>query len=132
MFTQPTYRLLTSATLACIMSSMEEHATWIQSLGFDQQMTESFSKSWKSLADEGYDMYAMYTGIDGSALEGKKACVICSKNDFGLRWEKVITPSQDSAAIYSVCRDCDDQYVETAIKQKALGRLLKERNTRPK
>ena len=113
------------------MPFFEEHGTRIQSLGFDQQMVESFSKSWKALADEGYEMYAMYTGIDGSALEGKKACVICSKNDSDLRWEKVITPSQDSAAIYSVCKDCDDQYVETAIRQKALGRLLKERNTRP-
>lgn len=113
------------------MPSLEEHATRIQSLGFDQQMAESFSKSWKALADEGYGMYAMYTGVVGSVLEGKKACVICSKNNSGLRWEKVITPSQDSAAIYAVCKGCDDQYVETAIRQKALGRLLKERNTRP-
>ena len=41
------------------MPSLEEHATRIQSLGFDLQMTESFSKSWKALADEGYEMYAM-------------------------------------------------------------------------
>lgn len=113
------------------MSSLEEHAARLQSLGFDGQMAELFSKEWKVLADDGYEMYAMYTGSDGSALEGKKACVICSKSDSGLHWEKVITPSQDSAAIYCVCRGCDDQYVETAIRQKALGRLLKERNTRP-
>ncbi len=113
------------------MPSLEEHAVRLQSLGFDHTMAESFSKEWRVLADEGYEMYAMYTGADGSALEGKKACVICSKSDSGLRWEKVITPSQDSAAIYSVCKSCDDQYVETAIRQKALGRLLKERNTRP-
>lgn len=113
------------------MSSPEEHAARLLSLGFDGPMAESFSKEWKVLADEGYEMYAMYTGADGSVLEGKKACTICSKSDSGLRWEKVITPSQDSAAIYSVCRGCDDQFVETAIRQKALGRLLKERNTRP-
>ena len=113
------------------MTSLEEHATKIQMLGFDRQMAEAFSKDWKGLADEGYEMYAMYTGADGSVLEGKKACVMCSKSDSGLRWEKVTTPSQDSAAIYSVCKGCDDQYVETAIRQKALGRLLKERNTRP-
>jgi hypothetical protein len=113
------------------MPSHEEHAARLQSLGFDHAMVELFSKHWKLLTDEGYEMYAMYTGADGSALEGKKACVICSKSDSGLRWEKVITPSQDSAAIYCVCKGCDDQYVETAIRQKALGRLLKERNTRP-
>lgn len=94
-------------------------------------MGKSFSVHWKALADEGYEMYAMYTGADGSALEGRKGCVICSKNDSDLHWEKVVTPSQDSAAIYSVCKGCDEQYVETAIRQKALGRLLKERNTRP-
>jgi hypothetical protein len=113
------------------MTSLQEHAEKIRSLGFDQQMYESFEKSWKPLADDGYEMYAMYTGADGSVLEGKKACVICSRSDSSLRWEKVVTPSQDSAAIYSVCKGCDDQYVETAIRQKALGRLLKERNTRP-
>ncbi|HXV46800.1 MAG TPA: hypothetical protein VD736_09015 [Nitrososphaera sp.] len=113
------------------MPSMEEHATRLHSLGFDHAMIESFSEHWKPLVDEGYEMYAMYTGADGSALEGRRACVICSKSDSGLRWEKVITPSQDSAAVYSVCKGCDDQYVETAIRQKALGRLLKERNTRP-
>jgi hypothetical protein len=113
------------------MPSLEEHAARLQSLGFEYGMVESFSMHWKPLADEGYEMYAMYTGTDGSALEGKKSCVICSKSDCGLRWEKVITPSQDSAAIYSVCKSCDDLYVDTAIRQKALGRLLKERNTRP-
>lgn len=113
------------------MLSLEEHSGRIRSLGFGQQMVESFSQDWKVLADEGYEMHAMYSGADGSVLEGKKACIICSINDSGLRWEKVITPSQDSAAIYSVCKACDDQYVETAIRQKALGRLLKERNTRP-
>jgi hypothetical protein len=113
------------------MSSLEEHATRLLSLGFDRPMAESFSKEWKALADEGYEMYAMYTGSEGSALEGKRACAICSKSDSELRWEKVITPSQDSAAIYSVCKSCDNQYVEAAIRQKALGRLLKERNTRP-
>ena len=127
----PAYRLLTPGAFDCIMLSMEEHATRLHSLGFDGQMVESFSKQWKRLADEGYEMYAMYTGIEGSGLEGKKSCVICSENGSGLRWEKVITPSQDSAAIYSVCKGCEDQYVETAIRQKALGRLLKERNTRP-
>lgn len=113
------------------MPSLEEHAARLLSLGFDHSMVESFSKRWKPLADEGYEMHAMYTGADGSALEGKKSCVICSNSDSVLRWEKVITPSQDSAAIYCVCKGCDDQYVETAIRQKALGRLLKERNTRP-
>ena len=113
------------------MPSLEEHAAWLQSLGFDHAMVESFSKNWNPLADEGFEMYAMYTGTEGSAMEGKKSCVICSKSDSGLHWQKVITPSQDSAAIYCVCKGCDDQYVETAIRQKALGRLLKERNTRP-
>lgn len=113
------------------MPSKEEHAARLASLGFDSAMVESFSKEWKALEDEGYEMYAMYTGADGSALEGKAACVVCSKGDSALRWERVVTPSQDSAAIYSVCKSCDDQYVETAIRQKALGRLLKERNTRP-
>jgi hypothetical protein len=113
------------------MLSLEEHSARLQLLGFDVLMVESFSKQWKPLSDEGYEMYAMYSGAEGSVLEGKKSCVICSRNDSGLRWEKVITPSQDSAAIYSVCKACDDQYVETAIRQKALGRLLKERNTRP-
>ena len=110
---------------------MEEHAARLELLGFDREMVESFSKAWKPLADEGYEMYAMYTGVDGSLLEGKISCVVCSKSSAGLRWEKVITPSQDSAAVYSVCSDCDAAYVDAAIRQKALGRLLKERNTRP-
>ena len=112
------------------MPSLEEHTARRYSLGFDHEMVELFSKQWKPLADDGYEMYAMYTGTDGSSFEAKKSCVICSKSDSGLHWEKVITPSQDSAAIYSVCKGCEDQYVETAIRQKALGRLLKERNTR--
>lgn len=132
MFYTSAYRLLIPLHLACIiMSSLDEHVARLQSLGFKSPMAESFSKEWKVLSDEGYEMYAMYTGAEGSALEGKRACVICSKSDSSLRWEKVITPSQDSAAIYSVCKGCDDQFVETAIRQKALGRLLKERNTRP-
>ena len=113
------------------MPSMHEHLAQLESLGFDRAMVESFSKAWKPLEDEGYDMYAMYTGADGSSLEGKISCVVCSKSSSGLRWEKVITPSQDSAAVYSVCSNCDASYVDVAIRQKALGRLLKERNTRP-
>ena len=113
------------------MSSLEEHATRLRSLGFEDSMIESFSNQWIPLSEDGYEMYAMYTGTSGSVLEGRKSCVICSRSDSPLRWEKVITPSQDSAAIYSVCKSCDDLYVETAIRQKALGRLLKERNTRP-
>ncbi|TLY11721.1 MAG: hypothetical protein E6K88_00770 [Thaumarchaeota archaeon] len=113
------------------MLSLEKHVARLQSLGFDQEMAKLFSKEWSLLADGGYEMNAIYTGADGSPLEGRKACVICSKSDFILHWKNVITPSQDSAAIYSVCNNCDDQYVETAIRQKALGRLLKERNTRP-
>jgi len=111
--------------------SLSDHAARLQALGFDGSSIESFVSTWKSLEDDGYEMYAIYTGSDGSALEGKPACVVCSKKSFPLRWEKVVTPSQDSAAVYTVCTDCDAQYVETAIKQKALGRLLKERNTRP-
>jgi hypothetical protein len=113
------------------MPSLEEHAARLKSLGFDHAMADLFSKEWRVLEDEGYEMYAIYMGANGSTLEGKKACVVCSKSDSGLHWEKVITPSQDSAAIYCVCKDCEDRYVETAIRQKALGRLLKERNTRP-
>ena len=82
-----------------MMLSFEEHAAQLRSLGFEVMMIESFSKNWKPLADDGYEMYAMYTGADGSAMEGKRSCVICSKSESGLRWEKVITPSQDSAAI---------------------------------
>lgn len=111
--------------------SLDEHSSRLQTLGFDSASIESFASIWKPLQDDGYEMYAMYTGADGSALEGKAACVVCSKRSFPLRWEKVITPSQDSAAVYTVCASCDSEYVETAIRQKALGRLLKERNTRP-
>lgn len=111
--------------------SLSEHSSRLQELGFDSASIESFASFWKPLQDDGYEMYAMYTGADGSALEGKAACVVCSKKSFPLRWEKVITPSQDSAAVYTVCTDCDSAYVDTAIRQKALGRLLKERNTRP-
>ena len=111
--------------------SSSDHSSKLQALGFDKNSIESFASMWKILQDDGYEMYAIYTGMDGSAMEGKAACVICSKKTFPLRWEKVITPSQDSAAVYTVCTDCDAEYVETAIRQKALGRLLKERNTRP-
>ncbi len=111
--------------------SKEDHISRLKSLGFDGVAIESFEKMWKSLAEEGYDMYAIYTGSSGSILEDKASCVVCSKKSFPLRWEKVITPSQDSAAVYTVCSDCDAAYVEAAIRQKALGRLLKERNTRP-
>jgi hypothetical protein len=111
--------------------SLSDHSSLLQELGFDSGSIESFASMWRPLQDDGYEMYAMYTGADGSALEGKAACVVCSKRSFPLRWEKVITPSQDSAAVYTVCTSCDAEYVETAIKQKALGRLLKERNTRP-
>lgn len=111
--------------------SLSEHSSRLQALGFDSSAIESFASMWKPLQDDGYEMYAMYTGTDGSAFQDKPVCVVCSKKSFPLRWEKVITPSQDSAAVYTVCNDCDAEYVETAIKQKALGRLLKERNTRP-
>ncbi len=111
--------------------SSSSHFSRLQALGFDNVSIESFQSMWKPLQDEGYEMYAMYTGTEGSALEGKAACVICSKKSFPLRWETVITPSQDSAAVYTVCMDCDSEFVDVAIRQKALGRLLKERNTRP-
>ena len=113
------------------MPSREDHVARLEVFGLDSSMMEVFAKQWKALEDESYEMYAMYTGADGSPLEGKLGCVICSKSVSGLRWEKVITPSQDSAAIYTVCSGCDAQYVDAAIRQKALGRLLKERNTRP-
>lgn len=113
------------------MSSRDEHIPRLQALGFDGALIESFTSMWKPLETDGYGMYAMYTGTAGSTLEGKAACVICSKKSFPLRWEKVVTPSQDSAALYTVCPKCDSEYVEAAIRQKALGRLLKERNTRP-
>ena len=111
--------------------SLSDHVPRLQALGFDGASIESFASMWKLLEADSYEMYAIYTGADGSALEGKPACVVCSKKSFPLRWEKVITPSQDSAAVYTVCMDCDAEYVDTAIRQKALGRLLKERNTRP-
>ncbi|NOJ28058.1 MAG: hypothetical protein DA330_08635 [Nitrososphaera sp.] len=111
--------------------SYDEHVAKLKGMGFDDSSIAEFTKLWKPLADEGYEMYAMYLGAANSPLEGKAACVVCSKRSFPLRWEKVITPSQDSAAIYTVCGGCDSEYVETAIRQKALGRLLKERNTRP-
>lgn len=113
------------------MSAIDDHVPRLQALGFDGTSIEQFAKLWKPLQDDGYEMHAMYRGASGSALEDRAACVICSKYSFPLRWEKVITPSQDSAAIYTVCGKCDSEYVDTAIKQKALGRLLKERNTRP-
>lgn len=111
--------------------SRDAHVSRLRSLGFDSSSIESFSTLWKPLEADGYEMYAMYTGADGSPLEDRPACVVCSKKSFPLRWEKVITPSQDSAAIYTVCTGCDSEYVDVAIRQKALGRLLKERNTRP-
>jgi hypothetical protein len=113
------------------MPSREEHVANLQTLGFDSEMLKSFEELWKPLEVEGYEMYAMYTGAERSPFAGKGSCSICSKNANGLRWEKVITPSQDSAALYLVCSDCDSQYVDVALRQKALGRLLKERNTRP-
>jgi hypothetical protein len=95
-------------------------------------MAEAFAKMWKPLEDEGYEMYAMYTSADGSALEGNVSFLIFSTSASGLRWEKVIMPSQNSAVMYSVCSGCDAQYVvDAAIRQKALRRLLQERNTRP-
>jgi hypothetical protein len=113
------------------MTSREEHVAKLNALGLEDSMLKSFEELWKPLETDGYEMYAMYTGVERSPLEGKKACAICSKSSDGLRWEKVITPSQDSAALYLVCNSCDSQYVDAALRQKALGRLLKERNTRP-
>ena len=122
---------MTTLSVHFWMSSSDGHIPKLQALGFDGALIESFTRMWKPLEADGYEMYAMYTGAAGSALEDKAACVICSKNSFPLRWEKVVTPSQDSAALYTVCPKCDSEYVEAAIRQKALGRLLKERNTRP-
>jgi hypothetical protein len=113
------------------MLSKDEHVTRLQALGFEDDMLRNFEELWQPLEVEGYEMYAMYTGAEKSLLEGKASCAICSKSDAGLRWEKVITPSQDSVALYVVCATCESQYVEAALRQKALGRLLKERNTRP-
>lgn len=113
------------------MPSREEHVAKLHALGFDDSMVRTFDELWKPLELDGYEMYALYTGVERSPLESKGACAICSKSEAGLRWEKVITPSQDSAALYLVCSTCDSQYVDVALRQKALGRLLKERNTRP-
>jgi hypothetical protein len=103
----------------------------IKSLGFSHAMMELFVKEWDLLSEQGYDMYAIYKGAPGSKLEKTAACIICSNNNANLRWSKVITPSMDSAAIFCVCNECQDIYIDAAIRQKALGRLLKERNTRP-
>lgn len=113
------------------MPSREEHVARLHALGFDDGIVDSFGRLWKPLESEGYEMYAIYTGAEKSPLEGKASCVICSKSADGLRWQQVITPSQDSAALYLVCTSCESLYVETALRQKALGRLLKDRNTRP-
>jgi hypothetical protein len=113
------------------MTSKDEHLSRLRTLGLDGVILDAFSKQWDPLQQDGYEMYAIYTGASGSILEDKVACTICSKGTEELHWEKVVTPSQDSAAIYLVCGTCDAQYVEAAIRQKALGRLLKERNTRP-
>lgn len=113
------------------MTSREEHVAKLNELIFEDSMLKTFEDLWGPLETDGYEMYAMYTGVERSPLEGRKSCAICSKSADGLRWEKVITPSQDSAALYTVCNSCDAQYVDVALRQKALGRLLKERNTRP-
>lgn len=116
-------------TLALV--SKEDHLNELHSLGFAESMINSFSNEWEKLAAEGYEMYAMYRGSSGTSLEGKAACVICSRNSFPLKWGVVITPSMDSAAVYSICEGCAEEYVTAAIRQKALGRLLRDRNTRP-
>ena len=113
------------------MLSKVEHVARLQALGYEDSMLKDFEELWKPLELDGYEMYAMYTGADKSPLEGKASCAICSKSAAGLRWEKVVTPSQDSAALYVVCATCQSQFVDAALRQKALGRLLKERNTRP-
>ena len=113
------------------MSSMSEHVARMSELGFNSEMIAEFERRWKALEAEGYEMYAMYAGTKGSPIEEKAGCVICSKNASDLEWREVVTPSMDSAAVYSACRECMDQYVDAAMRQKALGRLLKERNTRP-
>jgi hypothetical protein len=84
-------------------SSKEEHVAQLESLGFDCPMVEALAKMWKPLEDEGYERSAMYTSADGTALEGSVSCLICSASASGLRWEKVITPSQNSAVIYILC-----------------------------
>ena len=55
------------------MASLEEHLARLETLGFDSPMVDSFSSQWKPLADESYEMYAMYTGSEGSVLAGKKS-----------------------------------------------------------
>ena len=113
------------------MSSLINHRLNLANLGFSADMTEGFQNLWKTLEAEGYDIYALYTGAKGSLLENKAGCIICSKSASQLEWRNVVTPSMDSAAIYCTCEDCRTRYVEAALKQKALGRFLKERNTRP-
>ena len=85
------------------MTSKDEHLSRLRSLGLDGVILDAFSQQWDPLEQEGYEMYAMYVGAGGSILENKVACTICSKSAEGLHWEKVVTPSQDSAAIYLVC-----------------------------
>ena len=113
------------------MSLLADHTSRLRSLGISDEQAKTFQEMWSSLEREGYELYAMYSGNKGTAFEGKAACTICSSSAEGLEWREVITPSMDSAAIYFACRNCRDQYVDAALKQKALGRLLKERNTRP-
>ena len=113
------------------LDTLNDHVARLRALGFDEEMITTFSKEWGAFEKDGYEMYGLYTGASGSDREGKSSCIICSKKSDGLQWHKVTTPSMDSAALYSVCQECDSVYVETALKQKALGRLLKERNTRP-
>ncbi|MGI0035747.1 MAG: hypothetical protein ACRD98_07755, partial [Nitrososphaera sp.] len=76
------------------MGSKEDHVSRLLSLGLGEDMRETFQSEWDSLQTDGYEMYAMYTGAEGSSLEGKAGCVICSKGTSGLHWAKVITPSQ--------------------------------------
>jgi hypothetical protein len=113
------------------LDSLNDHVARLSSLGFGPNLISEFDKSWKRFEGDGYEVYGMYTGPAGSLLEGKAACIICSKSSSKLRWHEVTTPSMDSAAIYSVCDSCDSIYIEAALRQKALGRLLRERNTRP-
>jgi hypothetical protein len=63
----------------------EEHVAQLESLDFDCPMVEALAKMWKPLEDEGYEMYAMYTSADGSALEGNASSLICSASPSGLR-----------------------------------------------
>ncbi len=60
-----------------MLSSNEEHLARLESLSFDRPMVvEAFAKIGKPLEDEGYEMYAMYTSTDGSAIEGNASCLI--------------------------------------------------------